>query len=472
MHIQLLLLIPKKDIIFRSQTPHMKKNLLSLLFILALTFSSRAQYVAIPDSNFGKWLDTAGYTTCLIGSSAVGWQLDTTCSSVVNDTLIICSNSNISNLTGIQYFRNLKHLNCGYNHLSSLPSLPAGLTYLDCYGNIFTSLPSLPAGLTTLSCGGNQLSSLASLPAGLVYLSCNSNQLTSLSLPAGLINLICSNNHLSSLPSLPAGLTYLNCANNQLSSLPSLPAGLTDLDCVVNQLSSLPSLPAGLVYLECSGNQLSSLPSLPAGLVYLECYSNQLSSLPSLPAGLITLYCDNNQLSSLPSLPAGLDYLYCDHNQLSSLPSLPHSLVSIYCRHNLNLSCLPHIDTNRLIYFYIDSTNIHCLPNRFTAQNYDIDPRTLPICDSSSRCFWPLGLSDVEQSSISLYPNPNSGSFTLQTSQQIGTAYLIYDMLGQEIQTRTISTDSEHIDMGSAAPGVYTLMIKGRNGSVRFTVMR
>ena len=73
---------------------------------------------------------------------------------------------------------------------------------------------------------------------------------------------------------------------------------------------------------------------------------------------------------------------------------------------------------------------------------------------------------------INLYPNPNKGSFTLESVEQIGSTYLVYDMLGQTIMQNTISSDAEHIDMGDAAPGVYTLMIKGKNGSVRFTVMR
>ena len=53
-----------------------------------------------------------------------------------------------------------------------------------------------------------------------------------------------------------------------------------------------------------------------------------------------------------------------------------------------------------------------------------------------------------------------------------GETYIVTDMLGQTVQQRFISSDTEHIDMGDAAPGVYTLVIKGRSGSVRFTVMR
>ena len=83
------------------------------------------------------------------------------------------------------------------------------------------------------------------------------------------------------------------------------------------------------------------------------------------------------------------------------------------------------------------------------------------------------GITEIVPSQlIRLYPNPNSGSFTLETSQQIGAEYQIYDMLGQLIQQRPISADKEPIYVGGVAPGVYTISIKGRSGSVRFTIMR
>ncbi|MFN8323573.1 MAG: hypothetical protein U0T74_13005, partial [Chitinophagales bacterium] len=60
----------------------MKTGLRTLLlsFILfSATLSSSAQYVAIPDSNFGTWLNSNGYSQCMQGNNSVGWQMDTTC---------------------------------------------------------------------------------------------------------------------------------------------------------------------------------------------------------------------------------------------------------------------------------------------------------------------------------------------------------------------------------------------------------
>jgi Leucine-rich repeat (LRR) protein len=243
-------------------------------------------------------------------------------------------------------------LDCSYNSLTSLPALPASLTWLDCKYNQLASLPALPSSLAYLDCNNNQLTALPDLPSSLAWLDCNNNLLTSLpDLPASLEELRCVENQLASLPATlqSTSLTQLYCNNNQLTSLPDLPASLTYLDCYNNRLTSLPDLPSSLAYLACFNNQLASLPSLPASLEMLDCYNNQLALLPALPASLIELYCSENQLTSLPALPASLTWLYCYDNQIASLPALPTSLAILYCNDNqlasLDLSGLTSLTT-------------------------------------------------------------------------------------------------------------------------------
>lgn len=285
----------------------MKKVILSLFLIVSMSINSRAQYAAIPDSNFGNWLNNNGYSACLIGNGTTGWQLDTTCSAVLNARTMNCSFGHIYDLTGVRYFKNLAFLSCYNNILNYLPSLPASLTFLDC-----------------------------------------------------------NNSEIMTLPILPAGLAQLNCSSNYLNDITNLPSGLTYLDCNSNMLSSIANLPAGLTSLNCSYCTLTSLPSLPASLNYLDCKNNSLVSLPSLPSGLTTLNCSNNALTSLSSLPA--------------------SLSSFSCQNNPGLSCLPQIYRNDFSQFLTAGTNIFCLPNRFTAQNYDRNPATTPLCTASSVC--------------------------------------------------------------------------------------
>ncbi len=229
---------------FTTNSLTMKKPLLALSFVLGFWFCGSAQWVSIPDTNFGTWLNTNGYSTCLQGNNAVGWQMDTTCSAVTSETSISCSSANIQNLSGIEYFTHLQIFYCTANHLTSLPPLPNSLIRLECFSNQLTLLPYLPNTLTALVCFGNQLNALPSLPDSLITLRCESNQL-------------------SALPSLPNTLKELNCMHNQLTALPSLPNSLTDIYCGDNQLTTLPELPDSLGCFSCPANpNLNCLPQL------------------------------------------------------------------------------------------------------------------------------------------------------------------------------------------------------------------
>ena len=321
---------------------------IALLLCLCITlFTARAQYVAIPDTNFGKWLNNNGYSSCLTGNSTTGWQLDTLCSTVLSATNMSCPAQGIHDLSGIVYFKHLTSLYYGSNAPAIIPTLPATLSTFDCSQNQLTSLPALPPALT---------------------------------------NLNCSENRLTSLPALPATLTTLNADNNQLTSLPSLPALLATLYCDFNQLTSLPALPASLTWLQCRANQLTTLPTLPPVLSTLFCRDNALDSLPTLPHSLKYLNCVNCQLGSLPVMPDSMTTLFCDTNLLSYISALPHLLTTLSCTDNPSLSCLPHMYENALSTFLISGTNIQCMPNVFTAGYYDVRPDSLQLCGPAGSC--------------------------------------------------------------------------------------
>ncbi|HWB62019.1 MAG TPA: hypothetical protein VG603_00810, partial [Chitinophagales bacterium] len=94
-------------------------RLLLLAFALLTLQTARAQYVTIPDATFASWLRNNGYAGCMIGN-----QLDTTCSAVLNATTMNCNLVPIHDLTGVQYFKNLTHLNCSNDSLYTIPALP------------------------------------------------------------------------------------------------------------------------------------------------------------------------------------------------------------------------------------------------------------------------------------------------------------------------------------------------------------
>ena len=418
-----------------------KTTILLLVFGIFLNTSLSAQFVNIPDTAFRTWLNNNGYASCMNGT-----MMDTTCSLIVNATMVNNLSANITDLTGIQYFDNLDTLICTYNHITFLPPLHASLLYLKMLNNQFlttianfpssllyieishcpglTSLPPLPPGLKKLYCYNLELQTLPPLPSTLTDLIYKDSPLYSLpALPAGLEFLDCSNDSLTNLPILPTSLRTLDCSQNYLTLLPTLPSMLSVLSCSGNQLTSLPALPSMLFYLACSYNAISTLPNLPPTLNYLDCNYNNLTSLPVLPNSLSELYCGKNQLTNIPALNSGLTELSCAYNPLTAYPVLPSLLVKFYCDSvqlpvlpvlppsldklscsycpittlpdlpdtlytlnisNTQLTCLPPVKS--IYSFNWSGTNLTCLPNVIQVQHAYPSIGSLSLCQPSGNC--------------------------------------------------------------------------------------
>ena len=161
-------------------------------------------------------------------------------------TEINVNDKNITSLKGIEFFPNLKVLNCGHNRLTSLDvSKNTVLQELVCWENQLTSLDvSQNTALQELECFENKLTSLdVSQHPALQKLSCWDNRLTSLDVSKNteLTYLNCSYNRLKELDvSKNTELTYLECGRNQLTELDvSQNTKLTELYFVANQITSL-----------------------------------------------------------------------------------------------------------------------------------------------------------------------------------------------------------------------------------------
>ncbi len=215
-----------------------------LLSILALILFSQCEkddpipVVTIPDNNFLSSLINQGVDKNLDGIISVEEAMPIISLDV--------SNRNISDMTGIEAFIKLEHLNCSSNQLATLDvSHNTALTELLCAGNKLTRLDvSNNTALTELSLKSNQLTSLdVSNNTALTFLSLSGNQLT---------NLDISNN---------TALTVLSLEVNQLTSLDvSNNTALTFLSLSNNQLTNLDvSNNTALEWLFLSHNQLTSL---------------------------------------------------------------------------------------------------------------------------------------------------------------------------------------------------------------------
>ena len=161
-------------------------------------------------------------------------------------TEIDVENKYISNLSGLQFFPNLKVLNCSHNRLTSLDvSKNTVLQELVCWENQLTSLDvSQNTALQELACFENQLTSLdVSQNPALQKLNCGHNRLTSLDVSKNteLTYLKCNYNRLTELDvSKNTELTYLDCGYNRLTELDvSQNTKLTALYFVSNKITSL-----------------------------------------------------------------------------------------------------------------------------------------------------------------------------------------------------------------------------------------
>jgi len=135
----------------------------------------------IPDINFRKKLRE------LFPNAFENELLDINNNEIINCVKLNLYRYKIRDLTGIEWFVNLKKLDCYLNNLTSLPNLPNTLEELYCYNNSLTSLPNLPKTLKELWCSNNQLTSLPILPDTLKYLvSRNNNMLPPARLPKNL----------------------------------------------------------------------------------------------------------------------------------------------------------------------------------------------------------------------------------------------------------------------------------------------
>ena len=208
------------------------KKIYFLLIILCFLNVVNAQIINIPDANFKAILIESNYEKYDI------WDINNTPIKVdsnnngeieVNEVLAIhrlgIGPSNISDLTGIEYFSNLKVLSIGSNNLTNLDvSRLANLSQLYCDNNSLANLSITGLkNLQILYCNGNKLTDLnLSNLSSLEGLWCYNNKLVSLDISASknLKQFYCNNNQLKSLDvSFQQGLWELMCSNNNLESL-------------------------------------------------------------------------------------------------------------------------------------------------------------------------------------------------------------------------------------------------------------
>ncbi len=117
----------------------------------------------------------------------------------------------------------------------------------------------------------------------------------------------------------------------------------------------------------------------------------------------------------------------------------------------------------------LGSLNTEVDPVQYTFTNLNgcsataIDTFYINLCE---------GINTIPGSpTISLYPNPNNGSFILQSSEAEGREYIITDMIGRVVAQDIITSGQQGISLDNVSAGSYILQVRGSgSGAVRFVV--
>jgi len=248
--------------------------------ITAVFELDRQLFTYVPDDNFENALIELGYDDVMDDYVLID--------SISGVSSLDISSKNISDLTGIEGFASLEHLNCEDNEIM----------ILDLSNNF---------NLLSLNVASNNLSNLdIRKNVKLESLYAYSNQLTEIDLTQNtvLLELILLDNQISSLDvSQNTLIENMRLFNNRLTFL--------DLSNNVQ-----------LNFLECYGNEITSLDvSKNIQLAYLNCSNNNISNLILGENSVLSvLYCNDNQIRELDvSNNPSMRDLYCNDNQLSSL---------------------------------------------------------------------------------------------------------------------------------------------------------
>lgn len=251
---------------------------LLVLSMLLSVLEGVGQTVSVPDANFKACLLEKHPGTLDAGQNLI-------ISEAANVTGVLsCSNRQIQNAEGIQYFQNVTEINLADNNLSMIPQISSmnNLRILTLSNNNLEVLPPLNGlgNLTELHLSRNNLRTLPDLSGN-----------------GGLVSINAHSNQIESLPNLDAlvNLSYLNLGINKLTSLPEL-----------NSLTSIREL-------RLWRNDLVELPSMENlnELHYLDASTNQINKFPSFSAtsNIRTIFLERNSLTELP------DFSIYDHLQ-------------------------------------------------------------------------------------------------------------------------------------------------------------
>lgn len=399
----------------------MKKIILAIL-LFPLVFC--AQLTRISDSNFEQQLINLGYDDVLDGGVITA--------DILTVQQLNISNSNISDISGIEDFIALENLNCMNNYLTSLPiNQNSNLEIINCYGNYLNSIDLFQNPM-------------------LKYLNCGNNILLSLEVKYNfyLEELYCSNNNLFNLDlSANSNLEVLHCNNNVI----------TELNLLAN---------VALVNLQCDENLLVDLDLFSnINLESISCAFNQIENIDLLLIeNLSNLNCSGNAIKNLDfSSNNVLEILNCSSNKLKQLNlSLNQKLRGLDCSSN-GLKCLNVKNGNNYNFIFFDASsnkNLQCLDvddQNIAATNWsnNVDPGVVFSAYCGTSCSGSLADLHSLENEFSIFPNPAHQIVNISTRTNKAFKANLFDCSGRLLLTTT----ANQIDLSDLALGAYYLKL-------------
>ncbi len=462
----------------------MNKVACSLILLICINYCS-AQIITIPDPNFKEAL--IYFPVADLGNGILedvdtnnNQEIEVLEAEAVLELYV--GNKDIFIMEGIQYFINLKILDCQENYfietlntsqLSNLEVLNCGINsinFLDVSNNLY---------LKELRCQYNSIS----------HLNVNSNQ--NLELLHSYNNSMITINvtgcfALKELNVYQNNLTELNLQNN---------LNLEDLTTAINPLETINvSNNINLKFLWCSSNDLTTIDvSDNINLLELWCFSNELTSIDVTSNTMLEkLYFGSNNVSSIEatnlfsleelsfwgnqiteidlSQNIYLKELNCSNNQITSLDVSGNPLLEkLNCREN-DLGYLNIKNENNNGFLYMSATansNLYCI------QVDDENFANVQTCNNSP--YWckdeiavyseycNLGVNENEIFSFIIYPNPTSEILNIETQILNIETINIINLQGVIVKEKT---NSAQIDVSDLATGVYFVQVSSEGNSV------
>ncbi|CAM1361666.1 Por secretion system C-terminal sorting domain-containing protein (fragment) [Tenacibaculum xiamenense] len=412
------------------QTPKittLKTNflLLNLLLYFNIVAGQSSDIVNVPDANFKNYL---------LRNGAINTNNDNEIQvSEANlfSGKINCHSLAIQDLTGIEFFVNLKELDCSKNSLTSLDvSKNTKLRSLTCGGNDLTDLDvSSNLDLTTLSCNRTRIRSIdLTRNTKLNYLMIFDNRISSID--------ISNNVNLNHLWIQQNNLTNLDVSNN---------TELRILSCASNRIRGLnTSGNSKLVTLVCSRNELESIDtSNNPNLSFFSCGNNPINELDLRNnAALKVLHCARTDIRDLDlSLNINLERLTCHGADLHSL-NLKNGnnikLTQLRAYNNPDLSC-------------IQVDNLELIDNR---PGWNVDDSATFKIQCATASLFDLSFSN----GVETTPNPVKDILSIGVEDfSKFESCSIFNVTGQEI----LKTKEILIDMSHLSKGIYIVKIMG-----------